>query len=74
VGELKHLSSLTREINRDSRSSGERTGRSPNHPYFGMGGVVGLAQRAKDHLKALERATTAGESPVEDGFSNGPAS
>ncbi len=32
-----------------------------------MGGVVGLATRANDHLKALERATTAGESPVEDG-------
>ena len=25
----------------DSPSSGERTGNSPNHPCYGMGGVVG---------------------------------
>ena len=74
MGELKHLSSLTREINRDSRSSGERTGKSPNHPYFDKGGVVGLATSANDYSKALERATTAGESPVEDGRSTGPGS
>ena len=31
----------TRKINNDSPSSGERTGNSPNHPCYGMCGVVG---------------------------------
>lgn len=38
VGELKYLSSRRQEINRDSLSSDERNGNSPNH----FGGVVGL--------------------------------
>ena len=37
VGELKYLSSRRREINKDSHSSDERTGISPNH----ICGVVG---------------------------------
>lgn len=31
LGELKHLSSRGKEINKDSLSSGERKGMSPNH-------------------------------------------
>ena len=30
-----------KKINNDSPSFGERTGNSPNHPCYGMGGVVG---------------------------------
>ena len=36
-GELKHLSSQGEEINRDSLSSGERTGISLNHILRDMG-------------------------------------
>ena len=40
--ELKHLSSgRKRKQNSDSLSSGERTGKSPNHGVYGPSGVVG---------------------------------
>ena len=43
---------------RDSPSSGERTGNSPNHPCYGMGGVVGLRRCMKTSEKNfLERKT-----------------
>jgi len=40
-GEVKHLSTLRKRNQRDSLSSGERNGNSPNHSNFGSRGVVG---------------------------------
>jgi hypothetical protein len=54
VGELKYLSSRRQEINRDSLSSDERNGNSPNH----FGGVVGLR-----HLDLIYRKTLWKERP-----------
>ena len=54
VGELKYLSSRRKEINRDSLSSDERNGNSPNH----FGGVVGLR-----HLDLIYRKTLWKERP-----------
>ena len=64
-GELKHLSSPRQEINRDSRSSGERTGSSPNRVVATPDGVVGPATPLHPSVtKSLEHDTTAGERPV----------
>ena len=75
-GELKHLS--TPRNREDSRSSGERTGRSPNHAGgtgcrrcqdgverdVGRGRQTPRARRSFGRRTLLERATGAGESPV----------
>jgi hypothetical protein len=83
-GELKHLS--TRRKRKDSPSSGERTGRSPNRggessrsalPSRGKNGGPGGGDRplASWDLRVsrtpLERAAGAGESPVGDGAGAG---
>ena len=69
-GELKHLSTLRK---RDySPSSGERKGSSPNLHGFGYAGVVGpdaARQGVTNPVSsrtALERPTTAGDSPVDE--------
>ena len=54
-----------KENNNDSPSSGERTGKSPNHSCYGMYGVVGPRCCKKFREKnSLERLTTDGDSPV----------
>ena len=54
-----------KKINNDSPSSGERTGNSPNHPCYGMGGVVGLRRCMKTSEKNfLERKTIEHDSCV----------
>ncbi len=54
-----------KENNNDSPSSGERTGKSPNHSCYGMDGVVG-PRRCKNSCErnSLERLTRDGDSPV----------
>ena len=54
-----------KENNNDSPSSGERTGKSPNHTCYGMCGVVG-PRRCKNSCEknSLERLTRDGDSPV----------
>jgi len=78
-GELKHLS--TSRKREDSPSSGERTGRSPNHDgeqadrrCRGGGrteNLEGAVDPSRENLcvsgTLLERAAGAGESPVGDG-------
>ena len=41
AGNWNILVPVGKENNNDSPSSGERTGKSPNHPCYGMRGVVG---------------------------------
>ena len=54
-----------KENNNDSPSSGERTGNSPNHPCYGMCGVVGPRSRKKViEKKRLESRAIDGDSPV----------
>src|SRR6185503_20076557 len=68
-GELKHLSSQRkRNQMRDSLSSGERKGISPNRVLYGPG-VVGLMwglsrMQRRVSRSGLERPARAGESPV----------
>ena len=74
--ELKHLS---RRRNKkqfsDFPSSGERTGRSPNHPVLASGGVVGrLILVVKVNRSCLESSATEGESPVGEASANGGVS
>jgi hypothetical protein len=77
LGEVKHLSSRGKESNRDSQSSGERNGSSPNLLYvIGYSrctrGVVGGTFRnlyiaAFYYIvsqRILERTTIEGNSPV----------
>ena len=53
-GELKYLSSRGKYIKRDSLSSDERNGRSPNHRIFTgsfcIYGVVGIIYREANNL------------------------
>jgi hypothetical protein len=78
LGELKHLSTLRKR--EDSRSSGERNGRSPNPGSVRAGarcclgversagsGVPTARLAASLNRTALERPTGGGESPVGDG-------
>ena len=52
--------------NIDSLSSGDRTGKSPNHACFGMCGVVGPVKGdALTNWNDLESSTIAGDSPVQ---------
>ena len=54
-----------KENNNDSPSSGERTGNSPNHPCYGMCGVVGPRHRTKyDEKNVLESSTIEHDSCV----------
>ena len=54
-----------KENNNDSPSSGERTGKSPNHSCYGMDGVVGPRRCKRSCEKnSLERLTRDGDSPV----------
>ena len=54
-----------KENNNDSPSSGERTGKSPNHRCYGICGVVGPRDRTKQCEKnALESATIEHDSCV----------
>jgi hypothetical protein len=77
LGEVKHLSNREKESNRDSQSSGERNGNSPNLLYvIGYSrctrGVVGDVFRnlyiAAIYIsvsqRILERTTIGGNSPV----------
>src|SRR3954470_8921637 len=68
-GELKHLSSQRkRNQMRDSLSSGERKGISPNRVLYGpgvVGPVWGLSRIVRSGSRSgLERPARAGESPV----------
>lgn len=54
-----------KKINNDSPSSGERTGISPNHPCYGMCGVVGpRSRKTVIEKKRLESRAIDGDSPV----------
>ena len=54
-----------KKINNDSPSSGERTGISPNHPCYGMCGVVGpRCRKTFSEKNSLENETIDGDSPV----------
>ena len=55
----------------DSPSSGERTGKSPNHRCSGIVGVVGLQYRKKDgEWKYLESYIIEGDNPVHEAKSS----
>ena len=65
TGNWNILVPVGKENNNDSPSSGERTGNSPNHPCYGMCGVVGSRRCKKSCEKnSLERLTIDGYSPV----------
>ena len=65
AGNWNILVPVGKENNNDSPSSGERTGNSPNHPCYGMCGVVGPRCRKKFSEKnPLENGTIDGDSPV----------
>ena len=65
AGNLNILVPVGKENNNDSPSSGERTGNSPNHPCYGMCGVVGPRYRkTSDEQNPLESGTIDGDSPV----------
>ena len=58
-----------KENNNDSPSSGERTGKSPNHPCYGMCGVVGPRRRTKICEKnVLESSTIEHDSCVFEAY------
>ena len=65
-GELKHLSTRRkRKKTIDCRSSGERTGKSPNRGCRGSCGVVGADIRNDlRNRNGLERPGVAGDTPV----------
>ena len=65
AGNWNILVPVGKENNNDSPSSGERTGNSPNHPCYGMCGVVGpRCRKTFDELNPLESGTIDGDSPV----------
>ncbi len=66
-GELKHLSTPRRRKKAiDVRSSGDRTGQSPNRGRFGGFGVVGVIIRsAPGNWNVLESTAVAGDSPLQ---------
>ena len=62
---MNHLSNPGKEIKRDSLSSGERTGKSPNH----ISGVVGLRHefvKTERQEKLLGRSVRERESRVSE--------
>ena len=65
AGNWNILVPVGRENNNDSPSSGERTGTSPNHPCYGMCGVVGpRCGKNFGEKNALESATIEHDSCV----------
>ena len=67
VGNRTILVPIGRENNNDSPSSGERTGKSPNHTCYGMYGVVGPRDRkTHDEWKNLESFPIDGDRPVHE--------
>ena len=65
AGNWNILVPVGKENNNDSPSSGERTGKSPNHACHGMHGVVGPRCGTKvGEWNSLESWTIDGDSPV----------
>ena len=54
-----------KKTSRDSPSSGERGGKSPNQRGYGLAGVVGPLIRSLPKSNDLGRSAVAGESPVQ---------
>ena len=53
------------KITNDFLSSGERKGKSPNHPCYGIGGVVGLQRGISKHKwNGMGSPAIHGDSPV----------
>ena len=67
AGNWNILVPVGKENNNDSPSSGERTGKSPNHRCFGIYGVVGLrCSMLFCEANKLENLTIDGDSPVSE--------